>query len=61
KIIYISCDPATMARDIDVLKSAYQVGPLQPVDMFPHTYHVETITLLSLKTACDEPNPSIQN
>lgn len=49
KIIYISCDPATMARDIDVLKSAYQVGPLQPVDMFPHTYHVETVVQLQLK------------
>lgn len=50
KIVYVSCDVATLARDLKYLsENGYKVGPVQPVDMFPQTVHVETITLLCLK------------
>lgn len=49
KIVYVSCNPATQARDLQLLDSAYQVMAVQPVDMFPHTQHVENITLLKLR------------
>lgn len=49
KIVYVSCNPATQARDLQLLSQAYQVMAVQPVDMFPHTQHVENITLLALK------------
>jgi 23S rRNA (uracil1939-C5)-methyltransferase len=49
KIVYISCNPATQARDIAILDEAYEVTKIQPVDMFPHTEHVENIVLLTLK------------
>ena len=49
KIVYISCNPATQARDIAILDEAYDVAKIQPVDMFPHTEHVENIVLLTLK------------
>ncbi len=50
KIVYISCEPETLARDVKILSSRYDVISVQPVDMFPQTHHVETIALLSLKT-----------
>ena len=49
KIVYISCNPSTLARDLGILKEKYDIKEIQPVDMFPHTYHVETIALLHLK------------
>ncbi len=49
KIIYISCDPTTLARDIKILSSKYKIEKIQPVDMFPMTYHVETVCALTLK------------
>ena len=49
KIIYISCCPETLARDIEYLSPFYKVDYIQPVDMFPMTAHVETIVCLSLK------------
>ncbi len=49
KIVYVSCNPATQARDIALLDEKYQVTKVQPVDMFPHTSHVETVVLLELR------------
>ncbi len=47
KIIYISCNPQTLARDLKTLSSNYQTNYIQPYDMFPQTHHVETVVLLS--------------
>lgn len=49
RIVYVSCNAATQARDLLVLKEKYQVEKIQPVDMFPHTQHVENVVLLRLK------------
>ena len=46
RIVYVSCNPATQARDISLLSHCYQVTKVQPVDMFPHTHHVENVVLL---------------
>ncbi|MGD9992041.1 MAG: 23S rRNA (uracil(1939)-C(5))-methyltransferase RlmD [Salinivirgaceae bacterium] len=46
KIVYVSCNPATQARDLELLNAQYKVTRVQPVDMFPHTHHVENIVLL---------------
>ncbi|MDR1436616.1 MAG: 23S rRNA (uracil(1939)-C(5))-methyltransferase RlmD [Candidatus Symbiothrix sp.] len=50
KIVYVSCNPATQARDLNLLDSKYKVTRVQPVDMFPHTHHVENVVLLETKT-----------
>lgn len=47
KIIYVSCNPATQARDLQLLQTHYEIEKVQPIDMFPHTYHVENIVLLN--------------
>ena len=47
KLIYVSCKPSTLARDLKKLSRIYQVGRIQPVDLFPHTTHVETVVLMS--------------
>jgi 23S rRNA (uracil1939-C5)-methyltransferase len=49
KIVYVSCNAATQARDLLVLKEKYDVTKIQPVDMFPHTQHVENVVLLTFK------------
>ncbi|MDP4131103.1 MAG: 23S rRNA (uracil(1939)-C(5))-methyltransferase RlmD [Bacteroidota bacterium] len=49
KIVYVSCNPATQARDLQLLSEKYAVGAIQPVDMFPHTHHIENVTGLFLK------------
>lgn len=49
RIVYVSCDPSTLARDIAYLSRKYKLGSVQPVDMFPHTTHVESVASLVLK------------
>lgn len=49
KIVYVSCNVATQARDISLLSEKYKVEKIQPVDMFPHTHHIECVCLLVLK------------
>ncbi|MBX2811459.1 MAG: 23S rRNA (uracil(1939)-C(5))-methyltransferase RlmD [Myxococcales bacterium] len=51
RIIYVSCQPDTLARDVDLLKETYTLSSVQPVDMFPRTRHVETVACLELR-AC---------
>ena len=48
RIVYVSCNPATQARDIQLLSEKYRVLKSQPVDMFPHTHHIENVALLEL-------------
>lgn len=49
RIVYVSCNPATQARDLQLLDAKYKVHAIQPVDMFPQTHHVENVVLLELK------------
>ena len=49
KIVYVSCDPETLARDVKLLSVKYNIEAVQPVDMFPMTFHVETVACLRLK------------
>ncbi|MGV8095169.1 MAG: 23S rRNA (uracil(1939)-C(5))-methyltransferase RlmD [Mangrovibacterium sp.] len=46
KIVYVSCNPATQARDLAMMKDHYEIAKIQPVDMFPHTHHVENVVQL---------------
>ena len=50
KIVYVSCNVATQARDVNLLSEKYRVEKVQPVDMFPHTHHIECVCLLVLKS-----------
>ncbi|MGN0188103.1 MAG: 23S rRNA (uracil(1939)-C(5))-methyltransferase RlmD [Candidatus Cryptobacteroides sp.] len=49
KIVYVSCNPASQARDLEILCSKYEITAVRPVDMFPHTHHVENVVAMRLK------------
>ncbi|EHC6564014.1 23S rRNA (uracil(1939)-C(5))-methyltransferase RlmD, partial [Listeria monocytogenes] len=49
QLVYVSCNPSTLARDLALLAKKYLIRYMQPVDMFPQTAHVETVVLLQLK------------
>lgn len=53
RIVYVSCNPATQARDLDLLSKSYKIIKIQPVDMFPQTYHVENVVLLEKRQPND--------
>ena len=52
RMVYVSCNPATQARDLAVFAPAYDIVHVQPVDMFPHTTHVENVVSLVRKEVC---------
>ena len=49
KIVYVSCDPMTLARDLKILSEKYEIKEITPVNMFTRTYHVETVMVLERK------------
>lgn len=54
-IVYVSCNPATQARDLALLDTKYGVEAVQPVDMFPHTQHVENVVRLIRRDKPEQP------
>ena len=60
RIVYVSCNPATQSRDVELLSAKYTVTKVQAVDMFPHTQHVESVVLLE-RSATLNPQPLTHN
>ena len=54
RVVYISCNPATLVRDLAKMEDAYDIGEIQPVDMFPYTSHVECVAVLELKESTEK-------
>ena len=54
RLVYVSCNPATMMRDLKLLEEKYVVKEIQPVDMFPYTSHVECVSVLKLKETTEK-------
>ena len=54
KLVYISCNPATMVRDLKMLEEKYDIKEIQPIDMFPYTSHVECVSVLKLKETTEK-------
>jgi len=54
KVVYVSCNPATQARDLALMDEMYKVTRIQPVDMFPHTHHVENVVLLEKRAKLED-------
>lgn len=61
RIVYVSCNPATQARDLELLGQVYDVKKIQPVDMFPHTHHVECVVSLELRKSMRNFLSNLQN
>jgi 23S rRNA (uracil1939-C5)-methyltransferase len=61
RIVYVSCNPATQARDISLMSAQYEVVRVQPVDMFPHTHHIENVALLQRIDVNDSPLTHLSN
>jgi 23S rRNA (uracil1939-C5)-methyltransferase len=49
RVIYVSCNPTTLARDLSLMAHQYEIVEIQPVDLFPHTYHIEAVVKLALR------------